>query len=301
MFFKNRGWIIIRFAEIQVHQQPDSCCLFIAYLIKSINSKFKIPDGLNNTNKIIQLRQWTIEEAEKWSIEKYREKYLGITSFGVTVDGQYLTEIEETELGENIEKKVQDIIFIPPITNKIEPNIKLDKLYSAINSNKFLSFKYKDRQTITKPIKITGSELTAFCYVKNKELIFNIYEISNLNLKDSYYTLKVAGPTIGLDQISNAINTAIYFHRYIRMKYTRSSWTNMFVDPETGELIIDRTEAEESIRTINNVQLSINVLAKEQIEAYNLNNNYISAYCNKREDQRVFRFDRIGEIEILDL
>jgi hypothetical protein len=300
--FKNRGWLIIRFAEIQVHQQPDSCCLFIACIIKSISPKFKIPDSLNNATKILQLRQWTKEEAEKWSIEKYREKYLGISSFGITTEGQTLTEIEETELGKDIEKKILDTdIFIPPNTNSIAPILKLERIYSAINSNKFLSFKYMDRQTITKPIRITGRELTAFCYIKNKELTFNIYEISNLNIKDNYYTMKVAGPTIGLDQISNAINTAIYSNRHIRMKYTRSSWTNMSVDLETGELIIDRTEAEESIRTINDVQLSINVLAQEQIEAFNLNSNYISAYCNKREEQRTFRFDRIGEIEILDL
>ena len=85
------------------------------------------------------------------------------------------------------------------------------------------------------------------------------------------------------------------------MKYTRSSWTNMVVDEETGELLIDRIEAEESIRTINDVQLSINALAQEHIEAYNLDSNYITAYCNKREEKRTFRFDRIGEIEILNL
>lgn len=46
------------------------------------------------------------------------------------------------------------------------------------------------------------------------------------------------------------------------------------------------------------VQLSIYALARERIEAYNLNSNYITAYCNKREEQRAFRFDRIGQIEI---
>ena len=85
------------------------------------------------------------------------------------------------------------------------------------------------------------------------------------------------------------------------MKYTRASWNNYIADTETGELILDRIEAEESIRTITNVQLSINALAEEHIMAYNLNSNYITAYCNKRNEQRTFRFDRIGEIEILDI
>lgn len=85
------------------------------------------------------------------------------------------------------------------------------------------------------------------------------------------------------------------------MKYTRASWDNYVLDTASGELILDRIEAEESIRTIMNVQLSINALAEEQIMAYNLNSNYITAYCNKHHEQRTFRLDRIGEIEILDL
>jgi predicted DNA-binding transcriptional regulator YafY len=42
-------------------------------------------------------------------------------------------------------------------------------------------------------------------------------------------------------------------------------------------------------------------LTKEYIELYRLNSSYITAYCNKRDEQRTFRFDRIGEIEILDI
>ena len=41
--FKNRGWIVIRFAEIQIHQDPAGCCLFIADVIASIHPTFKIP------------------------------------------------------------------------------------------------------------------------------------------------------------------------------------------------------------------------------------------------------------------
>lgn len=301
--FKNRGWIIIRFAEIQVHQYPTSCCRFLADVVKSIHPKFTIPDALNNSTQIGEIKQWTKEEAEIWSREKYREKYLGITNFGVTADNQILERVTETELGEKIEETViEEPQYIPPIVPKHKPiNPKLDLINLALNSNKYLSFSYQNNLTITKPIRTTETNLTVFCYVKNKERIFNIYEISNLNLKNNYYTLRVAGPTIGLDNIINTVNTGINYRKYLRMKYTRSSWTNMFVDKETGELLQNRIEAEESIRTINNVQLAINALAQEHIIAYNLDSNYITAYCNKREELRTFRFDRIGEIEILDI
>ncbi len=301
--FASRGWIVIRFAEIQVHQDPNACCNFVADVIKSINGKFIIPTVLNGLRQLKPVKQWTKDEAEEWSRQKYREHYLGITSFGFTSESQILDGIEETELGEKIEEKVIEAKpIVLPIVSKEKPvNPKLDLINKSINSNGYLSFTYQGSPTITKPIKATSEELTAFCYVKNIERTFSINEISNLLLKANYNILRIAGPTIGLDKISNAVNTAISYRRFIRMKYTRASWSNYFTDPETGELILDRIEAEESVRTIMNVQLSINALAEEHIMAYNLDSNYITAYCNRRNEQRTFRFDRIGEIEILDI
>ncbi len=299
--FKNRGWIIIRFAEIQVHQQPESCCLFIFDVINSINPTYEIPETLTNTHKIEPIRQWTKEEAEIWSINKYRENYLGILGFGIVNNSITYLDINETELGKKIEEKVIDdkIIIVPKVTKKANPII--EQINSSIELNKYLSFKYIDNKTIVNPIKVTETTLTAFCYVKNCERFFEIKNISDLKQKDKYYTLRVAGPLLGLDKITTIVNTAINYHRHIRMKYTRRTWNNMLVDVETGELLIDRIEAKESIRTINDVQLAITALTKEQIENYRLNKNYITAYCNKREEQRTFKFDRIGEIEILDI
>ncbi len=299
--FKNRGWIIIRFAEIQVHQQPDSCCLFIFDVINSINPTYEIPETLTNIHKIEPIRQWTKEEAEIWSINKYRENYLGILVFGIVKDNITFLDINETELGNKIEEKVIDdkIIIIPKVTKKTNPII--EQINSSIKLNKYLSFKYIDNKTIVNPIKLTETTLTAFCYVKNCERFFEIKNISDLKQKDNYYTLRVAGPSIGLVKITTIVNTAINYHRHIRMKYTRRTWNNMLVDVETGELLIDRIEAKESIRTINDVQLAITALTREQIENFRLNKNYITAYCNKREEQRTFKFERIGEIEILDI
>jgi len=62
--FKNRGWIVIRFAEIQIHQEPNSCCRFLADVIKSIHPQFTIPPALSNSKQIKPIKQWTKEEAE---------------------------------------------------------------------------------------------------------------------------------------------------------------------------------------------------------------------------------------------
>ena len=80
--FKNRGWIVIRFAEIQIHQNPEGCCLFIAEVIKSIYPQFNIPQDLVTAKRLEPIQQWTKELALTWSKEKYREQYLGIDRFG---------------------------------------------------------------------------------------------------------------------------------------------------------------------------------------------------------------------------
>lgn len=298
--FKNRGWMIIRFAEIQVHQTPYACCKFIADVIKSINNTYKVPEKLLLINTIQPIPQWTEEQSKKWSSEKYREHYLGIERFGITSNDKALVDIEETELGEAIEEiVVDDEIETTNVTS--EKLSSFHKIFMAACTGKFVSFLIKNKKVVFKPINVNDSQVTGYCYIKNEVKTYLISEIENIEIKNNYYTIRVAGPTIGLDKISNIVNTAIEYKKYIRMKYTRATWNNMLVDIETGELIIDRIQAEESIRTINDVQLSINSLSEEHIQAYRLNSNYLTAYCNKREEQRTFRFDRIGEIEVLDI
>ena len=299
--FKNRGWIVIRFAEIQIHQNPDSCCQFIADVIKSINPKYSIPKELVGLAKIKSIKQWTKNEAIKWSNEKYREKYLGIDSFGLIHTDNQLNIAKELDIEKEIEIIVKDdkLIHIPIELKKSYTN--LEKINLAINSGRYLSFVVKGEKCIIKPISISSNILIAFCYVKNSNRSFDLNSLEDLNIKETYYTLRLSGPTIGVDKITNAVNQCIAYNKLIRMKYTRAAWTNMLVNKQTGELLIDKIEAEESIRTISNVQRSIDVLTQKHIDLYKLNSNYITAYCHKREEQRTFRFDRIGEIEILNI
>lgn len=297
---KNRGWIIIHFAEIQVHQQPESCCKLIADVLKSINNNYIIPERLQYVNNIKLVPQWTEETAKQWSVNKYREQYLGIDSFGITANNLLLIGTEETDLGESIEKQIIDD-EIQQIESPVKILNDFHKIFMAASFGKYVSFSIDNKKIIFKPININDHEVTGFCYIKNEVMTYLIKTIKDVEIKNNYYTIRVAGPAIGLDKISNIVNTAIQYEKHIRMKYTRSSWQSMLADIETGELILNRIEAEESTRTVSNVQLAINALSENHIDTYRLNTNYLTAYCNKREEQRTFRFDRIGEIEILDL
>jgi predicted DNA-binding transcriptional regulator YafY len=299
--FKNRGWIVIRFAEIQVHQNPNSCCLFVADVIANIHSQFKIPTELISAKRIISIPQWTKEEAEKMSREKYRERYLGIDSFGFVANNSQITA-SETELGKETEDIVKDEApIIIPATIQASANPNHDLIRTAINNKHFVSFIYNGTPTIVKLTAFSNGTLNAYCYIKNTNRVFTVANIINPVIKQRPFTLEVTGPNLGLDRIVSVVNTAIQYHKFIRMRYTRSAWTSMQIDKDTGEIIADVTEAEESTRTINNVQLSINALDQEHLAQYNLNENYITAYCNRREEQRTFKFDRISELAILNL
>jgi len=78
-YFNDRGWIVIRFSEKQVHQNPKGCCKLIAEVIKSVNATFTIPQELQGIPTVLEEPFWTKVQAEKWAKDNYREKYLNTT------------------------------------------------------------------------------------------------------------------------------------------------------------------------------------------------------------------------------
>ena len=85
------------------------------------------------------------------------------------------------------------------------------------------------------------------------------------------------------------------------MKYTPKASVNCELNKITGEIIINRIGAEESLRTISNIDLGINRSNKEDIERYGYDDSCIIAHYLKRDAQRTIKFDRINELEILNI
>ena len=78
-YFRDRGWIVIRFSEYQIHTKEKECLKFIATIINSIDSSFQIPNDLQNLPKIQNENLWDIVQAQKWEKVNYRENYLNHT------------------------------------------------------------------------------------------------------------------------------------------------------------------------------------------------------------------------------
>jgi hypothetical protein len=72
-FFTDYGWIVVRFAEIQVVKYPEKCYNFLYNLIKGLQS-----GKVEYDNKILeQVPKWTKEVAHKMAFRRYRNTYLG--------------------------------------------------------------------------------------------------------------------------------------------------------------------------------------------------------------------------------
>ena len=287
--FKNRGWIVIRFAEIQIHQNPDGCCRFIADVIKSIYPQFNIPLGLVVTKRIEPVLQWTKELALNWSAQNYREQYLGIEQFG------YMPIIQETDFvliqDEEIEKEVVDDKSISLSEKNGISTFPQNIIDIAIRTNKYIVFQYEKDKTIVKPTKYKENAIAGYCYVKNMIRSFDISKMEDIHLKSRYYTLRLSASELGIQTVANMMNIIIPNHKYVRMEYTKPARSFVTMDPETNKLIQMQTKAETSIRTISDIQL----------DTEGWGENYIRAYCHKREEERTFYFGRISLLEILDL
>jgi very-short-patch-repair endonuclease len=75
-YFTERGWIVIRFSEHQVHLYPEQCLKYIFSIINIIFPEIVVPDNLLVLKDLNIEAQWDEIQAQKWELEKYREKYL---------------------------------------------------------------------------------------------------------------------------------------------------------------------------------------------------------------------------------
>jgi len=76
IYFVDRGWIVIRFSEYQVHMFERECLRFISDVIRAVSSTYSIPESLARFQPAENEKLWDIVQAQKWEKDRYREKYL---------------------------------------------------------------------------------------------------------------------------------------------------------------------------------------------------------------------------------
>lgn len=116
IYFVDRGWIVIRFSEYQVHMQENDCLRFIAETIKSAIPKYDIPNQLVIQTSLHVEKLWDIVQAQKWEKANYREHYLNHTFQTIQEKAETIErDFDEQELKE--EKLVKPTL-IGKVDNK---------------------------------------------------------------------------------------------------------------------------------------------------------------------------------------
>lgn len=76
VFFKESGWVVVRFTERQVHLSSGQCIRFLRGIVDAMRCQARpVRPEVEHEPK------WTNEQALRWEREHYRENYLGISSF----------------------------------------------------------------------------------------------------------------------------------------------------------------------------------------------------------------------------
>lgn len=109
-YFADRGWIVIRFSEYQVHTQELSCLKYIAKILNTIDANFLIPTKLISAVDLRPEKVWDIVQAQKWEKELYRETYLN-HRFETTPDIQETIERDFNSQELNEEKLVKPSVI----------------------------------------------------------------------------------------------------------------------------------------------------------------------------------------------
>lgn len=76
-YFNRCGWTVVRFTERQVRTQPEACVQLLKNLINCLQDS-----SVEFSSGVVPEKRWTFKEAVEQERNLYREKYLGIQSFG---------------------------------------------------------------------------------------------------------------------------------------------------------------------------------------------------------------------------
>lgn len=116
-YFLQKGWSIIRFAEVQITKYPELCCKIISEHIKNLSGENIWVEGFHELDNLRIIKAWDLIEANKMASNSYRQTYLKFlkkinekkASINIIADGIFLNnQIKETkEILEN-ESSIQE-------------------------------------------------------------------------------------------------------------------------------------------------------------------------------------------------
>ena len=141
-YFTDRGWLVIRFAEIQVHQQPQRCAGLVAKVIREIAPEIELSENLLENPLPGKVEQWDILKAQEWEKQNYREQYLN-HEFKRQRDRKVAdSAVELSEQDIEVEKKVEPTKYINEEHEPSKGKVNNEKWEERDNRIKFFPDKH---------------------------------------------------------------------------------------------------------------------------------------------------------------
>ena len=139
-YFTDRGWVVLRFSERQIHSDEDGCLKCIAEVLNLIDTDFKMPESLKSLDIVQSDACWSIFQAQRWEKESERELYLDMTF----VPEKQESFVPERTLNAN-EQDEEALVrrsfkgIIEPSNNEMNPHARDERIeFSALSHSYFL-------------------------------------------------------------------------------------------------------------------------------------------------------------------
>ena len=136
-YFVDRGWVVIRFSERQVHLDENGCLRYLAEILSSLDSSYYTPKELKDYTIVQDVNTWDLVQAQKWEKEGYREKYLDYV-FDVVEEVK-----SDIERGLSEKEIAEEKLVLRTFIGEMEPNIQVENSHSRDQRIEFNSENHK--------------------------------------------------------------------------------------------------------------------------------------------------------------
>jgi len=279
VYFSRSGWVVIRFAEIQVVKQTQSCIRHTAKVVDSLL-------GTAYTEKVggadLQpVPRWSYLEAQVWAHTNYREGYLGV-EFERRME---LTGAIEAEL-DIVRPPRVELSWVTGVnyrdsgvTDLSPAQLELKRILdSLIAKGIHASFVYDGEKCLMKPLRLAQQRarhiVVGHDLVWREDREYEIGRITNLVEERQPYHRSSARPSAS--ELQEAVSLAMDNRLYIQLTYIN----------------FDGVRRQ---RTLSHLEYN------NEFIPMGYYNHHIKGYDTFRKEERTFRIDRIQEYAILNL
>ncbi len=279
VYFTKNGWVVIRFAEIQVVQHPQAC---IRHVAKVVDSLLGTTYGAGMTGPDLQpIPRWTYDQASYWAATNHREGYLGV-EFVLRDEppGAIEADLDIVLLPRTNLQAITTVGYRDTGVAALSPaelQIK-GALEQLLVQGAHARFNYEGDRCLMKPLRLAQERARHFVVghdlVWREERQYELRRISGLQAERQPYYRKGSRP--GAGDLHEAVSLAIDNQLYLQLTYVNF-------------------QGERHDRTISRIEYNNDFMPMGYYE------QHIKGYDTFRREDRTFRIDRIQEYAILNL